>query len=245
VGLKACLGLMKEFKMISVVVPTMNESKYIQPCIDSLAEQTYDKEFEIIALDASNDNTPEMCRNAGWKVVKQQGKGVSGARKEGFDATTGDIIATTDADTKVGKDWLKNIAKAFENEKVVAAYGPVYFMDGNFIFKNFGPMFFTLFLKWNRLIRKDHLAGMNFAVRKSAYKQIGGFREELTTAEDVDLGLRIRKLGKIVYSRKIKVYTSVRRLAAEGLFKFLRHHIANYFRMYPTGKASDDFNPIR
>ena len=230
---------------ISVVVPTMNESKYIKPCIDSLKSQTYQGEFEIIALDASKDNTPKICEKAGWRVVKQQGKGVSNARKEGFEATTGDIIATTDADTAVAKDWLKNIAKVFENEKVVAAYGPVYFLDGNILFKFGAALFFTLFLKINRWIRKDHLAGMNFAVRKSAYESIGGFREELTTAEDVDLGLRIRKQGKIVYKRKICVYTSVRRLASEGMFKFLGHHIHNYFKMYFTGKASDNFNPIR
>jgi len=230
---------------ISVVVPTMNESKYIQPCIDSLKNQSYQGEYEIIALDASSDQTPEICRQAGWKVVKQQGKGVSNARKEGFDAASGDVIATTDADTAVDKDWLAHIAKSFENQKVVAAYGPVLLLDGNILVKPLAGMFFTLFLKWNRLIRKDHLAGMNFAVRKSAYQAIGGFREELTTAEDVDLGLRIRKEGKIFYSRKIRVYTSVRRLAAEGVFKFLGHHIYNYFKMYFTGKASDNFKPIR
>jgi len=230
---------------ISVVVPTMNESKYIKPCVDSLANQTYKGTFEVIALDASQDNTPEICKKAGWRVVKQKGKGVSNARKEGFDATTGDIIATTDADTAVDKDWLLHIEKAFKNPKVVSAYGPVLFLDGNIFMKAMAAIFFTLFLKWNRLIRKDHLAGMNFAVRKDAYLNIGGFREELTTAEDVDLGLRIRKEGKIVYSKKIRVYTSVRRLAAEGMWKFLGHHTYNYFKMYFTGKASDNFNPIR
>lgn len=230
---------------ISVVVPTMNEEKYIQPCIDSLAKQTY-KDFEVIAIDASKDSTPQKCSEAGWKVVTQKSKGVSLARAEGFAATRGEIIACTDADTELDRAWVESIAKAFENEKVVCAYGPVYFMDGPWYFKVLGAFFFnTVFLGWNRLIRRDHVAGMNFAVRKTTYDKIGGFRADLWTAEDVDLGLRIRKLGKVVYSKKIKVFTSVRRLMAEGVIKFLGHHIANYFRMYIKGKASDNFKPIR
>ena len=45
--------------------------------------------------------------------------------------------------------------------------------------------------------------------------------------------------------KKIKVYTSIRRLMAQGVFKFLGHHLANYFRMYIKGEASSDFKPIR
>ncbi len=229
---------------ISVVVPTMNEQKYIKPLIESLKKQTF-KDFEVVAIDASKDKTPELCKKAGWRVVKQKSKGVSLARAEGFAATKGEIIACTDADTAVGKYWLEQINKTFKNKKVVATYGPVFFMDGPLLFKFFGALIYWLFLQWNRLIRKDHTAGMNFAVRKKAYDKIGGFRSDLWTAEDIDLGLRIRKEGKVVYNSKIKVYTSSRRLLAEGVFKFLGHHIANYFRMYIKGKASDDFKPIR
>jgi len=229
---------------ISVVVPTMNEEKYIKPCLDSLAAQTF-KDFEVVAIDASKDSTPALCQKAGWKVVKQVSKGVSLARAEGFAATQGEIIACTDADTAVDKNWLENLNRVFQDPQVVCAYGPVYFLDGSFMYKFFGSMFFTGFLKFNRLLKKDHVSGMNFAVRKSAYDKIGGFRADLWTAEDVDLGLRIRKEGKVVYDKNIKVYTSVRRLVAEGPFKFLGHHIANYFRMYFKGEASTDFKPIR
>lgn len=229
---------------ISVVVPTMNEEKYIKPCIDSLAAQNY-KDFEVVAIDASKDSTPELCQKAGWKVVKQKSKGVSLARAEGFAATSGEIIACTDADTAVDPKWLEAIAKVFADPQVVCAYGPVYFMDGSWLYKKVGAAVFTAFLKWNKFLKKDHVAGMNFAVRKTAYDKIGGFRADLWTAEDVDLGLRIRKEGKVVYDKNICVYTSVRRLQAEGPLKFLGHHIANYFRMYFKGEASTDFKPIR
>lgn len=114
---------------ISVVVPTMNEEKYLTPCLESIKAQTF-TDYEVVAIDKSHDSTPQLCEKYGWRVVKQKGKGIANARQEGFDATTGEIIATTDADTKVSKDWLKHIEKAFRNPKVLAVYGPVYLLDG-------------------------------------------------------------------------------------------------------------------
>lgn len=231
---------------ISVVVPTMNEEKYIQPCLDSLKSQTF-RDFEVVAIDKSTDSTPKLCTQYGWKVVTQQSKGIAKARKEGFAATTGSIICCTDADTKVDSRWLEVMDKAFNDASVGAIYGPVYLLDGPFWLRLFSNIGYTVFLWIGQLTGKPNLAGMNFAVRKSAYDAVGGFREDLTTAEDVDLGLRIKKTGtaQVKYVHGLKVYTSARRLIAYGIGKFLKHHIMNYFRIIFKGKASDNFEPIR
>lgn len=230
---------------ISVVVPTMNEEKYIMPCLNSLKNQTY-KNFEIVAIDASTDSTPEICRSAGWKVVKQVSKGVSLARAEGFAATSGEIIACCDADTSPEPQWLERVAKIFEDDKVVCAYGPVYLKDCGPVLKALGAFAYNIvFLPFSRLICRDNISGQNFAIRKSAYDAVGGFRADLVTAEDVDLGLRVRKLGKIVYDRKMAVHASARRLLAEGPLHFIGHNILNFLRITLTGKASKNFKPIR
>jgi GT2 family glycosyltransferase len=230
---------------ISVVVPTMNEEKYIQPCLDSLQGQTY-QDFEVVAIDASKDSTPQICSAAGWKVVKQVSKGVSLGRAEGFAATAGEIIACTDADTVPEKQWLETVAQVFANDKVVCAYGPVYLRDCGPVLKGVAAFFYnTIFLRFSRLIRRDNVSGQNFAIRKSAYDAAGGFRADLVTAEDVDLGLRVRKLGKVVYAKKMAVHTSARRLLAEGPLHFIGHNILNFLRITLTGKASENFKPIR
>lgn len=95
------------------------------------------------------------------------------------------------------------------------------------------------------MMGKPNLSGQNSAVRKSAYIQVGGFNEKLTTAEDVDLGLRIKKIGKVKYRQGVKAYTSARRLLSYGIRRFLAHHIKNYFGIIFKGKAQDDFEPIR
>ncbi|MBU0580446.1 MAG: hypothetical protein KKA19_04645, partial [Candidatus Margulisbacteria bacterium] len=142
--------------------------------------------------------------------------------------------------------WLKHIEKAFQNPKVMAAYGPVYLLDGPWWLKFFGNIGYTLFLWIGHLMGKPNLSGQNSAVRKFAYDKVGGFNLKLTTAEDVDLGLRIKKeCGKVKYIQRMKVHTSARRLLAYGIWRFLAHHIKNYFNIIFRGKASDNFEPIR
>jgi GT2 family glycosyltransferase len=85
---------------------------------------------------------------------------------------------------------------------------------------------------------------MNFAVRRTAYEKIGGYNPRLPTAEDIDVGYRIRSQGKIVYHHGILVYTSNRRLKAQKLSFFI-HHFFNNLRYKLTGTASSDFKPIR
>lgn len=227
---------------VSVVVPTFNEEKYISPCIASLKKQTF-TDFEVIAIDKSTDSTTRMCREAGWRIVTQVTPGISAARKEGFAATRGEIIASTDADSAVDPGWLENIVASFSDPRVVCVYGPTYFLEKNLLYNLLGHLN-TVFLLINRLFQNDQTVGMNFAVRKSAYEQIGGYNTSLPTAEDVDVGYRIRKVGKIVYNPKVIVYTSSRRLSHQKL-GFFTHHIANFIRVKLTGKASSDFTPIR
>jgi glycosyltransferase involved in cell wall biosynthesis len=228
--------------LVSVVVPTFNEEKYISPCINSLKNQTF-KDFEVIAIDKSTDSTPRLCREAGWKVVSQAKPGISEARSEGFAATSGEIIASTDADSAPDIHWLENIVACFKDPAVVCAYGPTYLLEPGFLNRLMGQLN-TVYLFVNRLLNNDQTLGMNFAVRKSAYEKIGGYNTSLATAEDIDIGYRIRKIGRIVYHPGIKVFTSNRRLARQKL-GFFTHHIANFIRMKLTGKASTDFKPIR
>lgn len=227
---------------VTVVVPTFNEEKYISPCIEALKHQTF-KDFEVVALDKSTDSTPKICRSAGWRVITQKQPGVSAARKEGFAAARGQIIASTDADSAPSPQWLENIVTSFVDPQVVCVYGPTYFMDQTLGFRMMSHLN-TLYLLINRALKNDQTVGMNFAVRKTAYEKIGGYNTSLPTAEDVDIGYRIRKVGKIIYHPQVIVYTSSRRLRKEG-WRFFAHHFANFFRLKFTGKSSSNFIPIR
>lgn len=233
----------KSHPKVSVVVPTYNEEKYIGPCIQALKNQSF-TDYEVIAIDKSSDSTPALCKKAGWKVVTQIKPGISAARAEGFAATTGEIIASTDADSAPDPKWLEYIVSTFEKDpQVVCVYGPTYFLNSSPFYQLLGHLN-TLFLLINRLLNNDQTVGMNFAVKKSAYDQIGGYNTNLPTAEDVDLGYRIRKVGKVAFIPQVIVRTSSRRMDKQKL-GFFSHHIANFIRLKTTGKASSSFEPIR
>jgi peptidoglycan-N-acetylglucosamine deacetylase len=229
---------------ITLCFPALNEEKYVHHVLDSVAQQTRPPD-EVIVVAAGTDRTVEICAAAGVRVVHQVSKGVSGARLEGFAVATGDLIASTDADTRLVPDWLERVEANLSRPGVVACYGPVELLDGHLVHRNIDRAGLHLFMRLNHAAGRPHLMGMNFACRRDAYEAIGGFRAELVTAEDVDLGLRLREVGQIVWDTRMLVLTSARRLRGMGTVQFLRHHTVNYMKMYATGQSSDNFEPYR
>ena len=85
--------------MISVVVPTYNEEKNIERCLQSLHSQTIPREsIEIIVVDGDSlDRTREIAEPLADKVIIQTSIGVGGARNDGFNVAEAPLVATTDA----------------------------------------------------------------------------------------------------------------------------------------------------
>ncbi len=101
--------------MISVVIPALNEESSLPDCLESLKNQDYKGEYEIIVADnGSTDNTAGIAKGFGAEVVFcRDKKSVFSARQAGANAARGDIIAQADADTVYPRDWLAKIANHF------------------------------------------------------------------------------------------------------------------------------------
>lgn len=228
----------------SIVVPTYNEEKYITDLLESVKRQTV-KPVEVILVDASDDRTREIAAKYGAKVVNQDVRRVSWARKRGFEEAKGGIIISSDADTILADDYVEHVTSIFESSALAATFGPVYLHDGPALFKFFSRTLFSIFLRFSVLIRRPNLNGMNFACTKEAYTKSGGFNSDMVTGEDVYLGSRLLKVGKIRYSSGAKVYTSARRINGMGGWKFIWHHTKNFVRMALGRKSSGDFKAFR
>lgn len=207
---------------ISVVITAYNEEKSLPQCITAVNNQSFPKEdFEIIVVDNnSKDKTAEIAKSLGARVIKEQKQGYVYALSKGMDEAKGEIVAVTDSDTIVPKDWLGTIDKAFNDEKVVAVTGIAEVETKNVAVNVLCEKLYELFLRCNFLIGKPHLTGFNLAVRKKAFDQIGGLDEKFVMSPDVDLGLRMSKIGKVIFISKMRSLTSIRRWQEDPLKAF-------------------------
>jgi len=190
---------------LSVVVPARNEERCLPACLGALRRQTL-KEFELIVVDsASSDRTGEIARAFGAKVVRLEEPGVSRARQAGFEAAKGDVIASTDADTIVPPDWLERLTAPFSEPDVVGTYGDVVYGDElkalAWSFNN-GRRFFNVF-------GFGGLPGQ-------------GYPEH----EDLWLGFKLRRVGRLVAIPKLYVLSSPRRFKSSKTILY-------YFRGAP------------
>jgi cellulose synthase/poly-beta-1,6-N-acetylglucosamine synthase-like glycosyltransferase len=214
---------------ITVLVTAYNEEKDLPLCLDSIRSSDFPKErYELVVVDNnSTDKTAEIAERYGSRVVKETRQGNTFAVSAGMKAAKGEIIAMTDADSIVDRTWLSEIDKLFQDEKIVAATGTANILTRSKIFNWTSEFFYELFLNINFLIGKPHITGFNLIVRRSALEKVGGINEKFTMSPDIDLGLRVKKVGRVVFSNKLKVLTSFRRWE-ENPFKTLRTYLMGY-----------------
>lgn len=89
--------------LISVIVPVYNVEKYLDRCIKTIVDQTYNNLEIILIDDGSPDSCPQKCdiwakKDSRIKVIHKKNGGVSSARNKGLDVATGEYISFIDPD---------------------------------------------------------------------------------------------------------------------------------------------------
>jgi glycosyltransferase involved in cell wall biosynthesis len=237
---------MKAKPAVSVIVPALNEEKYIGYVFDGLKAQTF-RDFETIVVDGgSKDRTREIARRNGARVVVERRKGIGRARNSGAKVARGDVLVFLDADTKASRGLLRAYLGAFKDPRNVAATGPILPLEKANRRMNLGYRVVSIALvKSSIVFGRPSVVGSNFAVRRGVFEKVGGFNEKYITYEDWDLSLRLRKMGRIAYLDDALVRTSVRRVKAWGVSGFFIYHTLNVIRYYLFKKPNEDYAPIR
>ena len=108
---------MKENRRISVIVPVYRVEPYLEECICSIVNQTYENLEIILVDDGSPDNCPQLCDE--WKkkdkrirVLHKQNGGLSDARNAGLRMSTGELVMFVDSDDWIAPEMAEKMEEA-------------------------------------------------------------------------------------------------------------------------------------
>lgn len=106
---------------ISIIVPVYNVEKYLDKCVNSILNQTF-QDFELILVDdGSPDNCGEMCddyaaRDKRVTVIHQVNGGLSAARNAGIEIAKGRYLGFVDSDDYIAEDMYELLYNNLKNE---------------------------------------------------------------------------------------------------------------------------------
>lgn len=203
---------------ISVVIPVKNAQRFLGACLKSLNSLNYPKDkYEVIISDSnSTDKTREIAASLGAKVIEAGGESVCAGRNSGFKQARGEIVAFSDADCVMDKNWLINSIKYFKDEKVACVGGVSLVPDDETVFgKACGFIFsYRIFTggstygrNFTQVREVRHNPGCNAIYRRSALIKVMPVDECFKQGEDVVMNKKLRDLGyKFLFTPDTKLW---------------------------------------
>jgi glycosyltransferase involved in cell wall biosynthesis len=232
----------------SIVIPTLNEEKYVYTLLDCLTHQTY-KEFEVIVIDGnSEDKTKEIVsrylKELDLTLIDSPKRGVSFQRNYAASKAKNPRLIFFDADVMIEPDFLEKINKFLETR--LATNRPADMLTAWNI--PISDKRVDLFMYWffNHIYMemmknyKPGAVGTFICVDKKAFDSVNGFSEKVWPGEDFDLIKRLFCKGyKYSLLKDPKVYFSVRRLNKEGRAHFAWKILVQAFYYQFKGSIED------
>lgn len=113
----------------------------------------------------------------------------------------------------------------------------------------FDTVFHSLYNRWVWLLNTLRIGagrGECQIVRRQAFADVGGYKQELAAGEDFDLLARIGLRARVMFANELLVYESPRRFRRFGYFRILWWWTVNALSVMVTGKSSsDEWEPVR
>lgn len=242
--------------LISVVLATCNRAAGLRNCLNSLLSMRVCEEvtWELICVDnnSTDDTKRVIAEIAGTATIPvtyvlEQRQGASYARNAGLRAARGEIVAMTDDDCIVDRDWLMSLWREFQSDPTLGMVG------GRLELYNKEDLPISIRTSMDRMpfvpgAFNQHVVGANLAIRRSVMTTIGLFDNHfgpgslLLSADDWDFVHRAYRAGiKILYSPDLIVYHDHGRRGARDLAKLRRAYAvgrgAFYFKHILRGDA--------
>lgn len=230
---------------VSVVLPTYNRAGMVQKAVESVLAQTY-KNFELIIVDdASTDNTEDVVGSIKDDRIRyyklETNKGPAGARNEGVEWASYDLVAFQDSDD----EWLpKKLEKqVWALEHAPAGVGMVYhpfYREGQGAWPKPQTESFYRGNIFQLLLYGNVVDAPAMFLRRAAFLELGGFAENLRCLEDYEFALRFAYKYKIEFVNEVLLHKHV---MDEGVNSQKKENISA--KLYIIGKWKQEMLSCR
>lgn len=177
---------------ISVVIPAHNEQDYLPDGLEAVkkAAALCPCEVEtVVVLNRCTDQTETIARRAGAIIAREDAKNLSRIRNAGVAASSGNIVVTVDADSRLHTHFLRIVVEKIGSGKYVG--GGAFVLPERWSLGIIASGFALL-----PYLAKYRLSFAAFWTTREAFDAIGGFDPDFVTIEDVDFALRLREHGR-------------------------------------------------
>jgi glycosyltransferase involved in cell wall biosynthesis len=222
----------------SIIIPTLNEEVLLPKLLVQLNDEELKKlyQYEIIISDGgSTDRTLEIARKFSDEIVLKEDhapQNIAAGRNAGAKLASGDIIIFLNGDVILSDAFyfFKYLEKHFANSDYFAFTCDVWIYPEEE--KLTDKIFHTIYNNYFWILNYVGVGmgrGECQVIRRDVFSQVGGYSEKCAAGEDFELFKRIRKLGKILFSKNVYVYESPRRFRRFGYTNVTLSWIVNSF----------------
>lgn len=214
---------------ISIIIPTLNEEALLPGILKQIANyaKMNKTKIEIIIADGgSTDNTYTISKEYSDTIFidYDEKQTIAKARNSGARFAAGDILVFLNADIRIENidTFFEEIHWFAEQQNYTAMTCPITVFPEEET--NSDKRIHTLL---NRYFHSLNTIGMGMGrgecqiIKKDVFWDVNGNNETLTAGEDFDLFTRLRKKGKILFNKKIRIYESPRRYRKIGYGKVI------------------------
>lgn len=239
----------------SIIIPTLNEEKLLPNLLKQISNPEFKKkyDYEIIVSDGgSKDKTVEIARKYSDIVKVHSGnkkQNIAEGRNIGASCTNTDIFIFFNSDIVIpDMDYFFNyVENKFlkSNYLAMTCIVKVFPEEEIFADKIFQTIY-NIYFRFLNFIGVGMGRGECQVIRKEIFYRFNGYNEELAAGEDFDLYKRIRKEGKILFSKDLIIFESPRRFRTLGYKNVTWVWIKNGLSVFFKGKAiSKEWEQIR
>lgn len=218
--------------MISLIIPTKNEEKYLPKLLDSIKKQKFGK-YEILVADAdSTDRTTQIAKKYGCRVVK--GGSPSFGRNQGAKFSKYNYLFFLDADIILPRDFFRQALKQIEENNLGVAGTLQEPIKTNKKVKDLiYKLFYGISNKSMMVLQYTRFPCMQVCMfcKKEIHVKINGFDETLIFGEDSEYSKMVSRFGKFRILNTEKVKISPRRLEEGGFTIYLKYIYFNVYRL--------------